>query len=436
MLQREPNRRPATNASGVVAASCGTYMGKEITRNRSRRSVSHGTRERMDAAKKRKSRSTDTSPLPYADEARVGQRIAGYGKNSGERLQKVLSRAGIASRRQIESWVAQGRIAVDGECATIGQRIELHQIVHIDGRRLPGGATNPKRRILIYHKPEGRLCTRADPRGRPTVFSDLPKLRQGRWVSVGRLDFNSSGLLLFTNDGELAYRAMHPKYRLEREYAVRVLGNVKEAKLKRLTDGISLEDGIGGFETIRDAGGGGANHWYHVTLKEGRNREVRRLWDAVGVQVSRLIRVRYGPVTMPRRLRQGKSMDLEPEQTDMLFAFKVAKHVKSNAIVYVKDGTTVGIGAGQMSRVDSARIAAAKAEDAAKSAGLSAPRTQGSVVASDAFFPFADGLLAAVEAGASAVIQPGGSMRDDEVIAAADEAGLAMVFTGMRHFRH
>ena len=244
----------------------------------------------------------------------------GSGGDAGERLQKALARAGIASRRQIEHWITEGRITVDGEPATIGQRIEPRQDVRIDGRRLPIGAIHPKRRILIYHKPEGRVCTRSDPQGRPTVFGDLPKLRQGRWISIGRLDFNSSGLLLFTNDGELAHRAMHPSYQLEREYAVRVLGNVSGQQLKRLTDGVPLADGIGRFESLRDAGGSGANHWYHVILREGRNREVRRLWEAVGIQVSRLIRVRYGPVTMPRRLRQGTHMDLEPAEADALLS--------------------------------------------------------------------------------------------------------------------
>jgi 23S rRNA pseudouridine2605 synthase len=290
-------------------------MRKEITRNRSRRSAAY---DRPKTAGRGRSRSNDHAPLSRADEKHPGRLTAGREANGGERLQKVLARAGIASRRQIESWVAQGRITVDGQGATLGQRIEPHQIVHIDGRRLPGGAVNPKRRILIYHKPEGRLCTRADPQGRPTVFSDLPKLRQGRWISIGRLDFNSSGLLLFTNDGELAHRAMHPKYELEREYAVRVLGNVQDSKLKRLTDGIKLEDGIARFESVREAGGAGANHWYHIILKEGRNREVRRLWEAVGVPVSRLIRVRYGPVTMPRRLHQRKTMDLDPDQAELL----------------------------------------------------------------------------------------------------------------------
>lgn len=242
------------------------------------------------------------------------------GPGGTEKIQKVLSRAGLGSRRAIETWVEAGRITVDGKPATLGQRIEAHQKIHVDGRRLPQGATTPKCRFLIYHKPEGEVCTRDDPQGRRTVFDSLPKLRQGRWISIGRLDINSSGLLLLTNDGELAYRTMHPKYELEREYAVRVLGGVDKAVLRQLSEGVSLADGVARFESIKEAGGTGANHWYHVTLKEGRNREVRRLWDAVGVQVSRLMRIRYGPVALPRLLRTGRFRDLEGEEVAQLYA--------------------------------------------------------------------------------------------------------------------
>lgn len=236
-----------------------------------------------------------------------------------EKLQKVLARAGIGSRRQMERWIEQGRVTVDGRRATLGDRVEPDQVVRVDGRVVAlTAALDALRRVLMYHKPEGELCTRSDPDGRPTVFAGLPNVRHGRWVAVGRLDLNTSGLLLLTTDGELANRLMHPRHALEREYAVRVLGAVGPQELARLRSGVTLDDGPARFETLVDAGGSGANHWYHVTLREGRYREVRRIWEAVGVRVSRLIRVRYGPVQLPRDLRPGRWRTLDPAQADQL----------------------------------------------------------------------------------------------------------------------
>lgn len=236
-----------------------------------------------------------------------------------EKLQKILARAGLGSRRQIERWIEEGRLTVDGRPAYLGQRIVPWQSVALDGRLVPLERLVPKSRVLLYHKPEGEVCTRTDPEGRPTVFERLPPLRAGRWIAIGRLDVNSSGLLLFTDDGELAHRLMHPSSRIEREYAVRVFGEVDNAMLARLIEGVQLEDGPARFESVRFAGGSGANRWYHVVLKEGRKREVRRLWEALGVRVSRLIRVRYGPVRLPRRLRLGKWMELDREQRAALY---------------------------------------------------------------------------------------------------------------------
>ena len=238
-----------------------------------------------------------------------------------EKLQKALARAGIGSRREMERWISEGRVSIDGNKAKLGDRVEPQQVIRIDGRIVSQAAIQDvKFKVLLYYKPEGEICTRADPKGRPTVFDRLPPLRNSRWINIGRLDINTSGLLLFTTHGELANRLMRPSYQVEREYAVRVLGKVDSEAMEKLRRGLELEEGIAHFDAISDAGGEGANHWYHVTLKEGRNREVRRLWEAIGVQVSRLIRIRYGPVTLPRRLRIGHSQELDKKDLDILFA--------------------------------------------------------------------------------------------------------------------
>lgn len=244
---------------------------------------------------------------------------AGTAAISGEKLQKVLARAGAGSRREMERWIAEGRVTVDGRPARLGDRVRPGQRLRIDGRLLPAPTFTPKSRVLIYHKPEGEVTTRSDPEGRPTVFGKLPALKHGRWIAIGRLDLNSSGLLLFTTDGELAHRLMHPSAQVEREYAVRVLGAVPPQALQRLSAGVDLEDGPARFESVVDAGGAGANHWYHVVIREGRNREVRRMWEAVGAKVSRLIRVRYGPVGLPRLVRPGRSKDLEGDELAALY---------------------------------------------------------------------------------------------------------------------
>ncbi|QHM71148.1 23S rRNA pseudouridine(2605) synthase RluB [Mixta intestinalis] len=234
-----------------------------------------------------------------------------------EKLQKVLARAGHGSRREIEAMISAGRISVDGKLATLGDRIEPNAMVkiRIDGHIVSiSESAQQVCRVLAYYKPEGELCTRNDPEGRPTVFDRLPRLRGARWIAVGRLDVNTCGLLLFTTDGELANRLMHPSREVEREYAVRVFGQVDDAKIRQLSLGVQLEDGPASFRTIKFTGGEGMNQWYNVTLTEGRNREVRRLWEAVGVQVSRLIRVRYGDITLPKGLPRGgwTELDLQP----------------------------------------------------------------------------------------------------------------------------
>ncbi len=228
-----------------------------------------------------------------------------------EKLQKVLARAGKGSRREMETMISGGRVSVDGKTAYLGDRVEGTETIRLDGHLV---TLKPKDeeicRVLMYNKPEGEMCTRKDPEGRPTVFDRLPVLESERWVAVGRLDINTSGMLLFTTDGELASRLMHPSRSIEREYAVRVFGEVDEAMLQTLRAGVKLEDGPAKFQKITYRGGEGRNHWFHVVLSEGRNREVRRLWESQGVQVSRLIRVRYGDLEMKRQLPLGGWVEL------------------------------------------------------------------------------------------------------------------------------
>lgn len=236
-----------------------------------------------------------------------------------EKLQKVLARAGLGSRREIEEWIEAERVYVNGKLAKLGDRITQEDQVVVDNKRInivPSDLVPP--RVLIYHKPEGQICTQDDPEGRETVFSRLPNVRSGRWVMIGRLDINTSGLLLFTTDGEMANYLMHPSNEVEREYAVRVFGQVSPEALRNLKSGVKLEDGVAKFDQIIDAGGEGSNHWYHVVLREGRNREVRRLWESQGVKVSRLIRVRYANITLPRNQHIGRWEELSLDQVNSL----------------------------------------------------------------------------------------------------------------------
>lgn len=234
------------------------------------------------------------------------------------KLQKALADAGHGSRREIEDWIAAGRVNVNGEPAHIGQRVGPEDKIRLNGKLVQLKFVNRLPRVVMYHKPEGEIVSRDDPQGRPSVFANLPRLKSGRWIAIGRLDFNSCGLLLFTNDGGLANRMMHPRYEIEREYAVRVLGEVTPEAMERLRQGVELEDGLARFTLIVESGGEGANRWYKVVLSEGRNREVRRMFEVVGLTVSRLMRVRYGPVAMPPRLKRGQCQDLHPGDVDAL----------------------------------------------------------------------------------------------------------------------
>jgi 23S rRNA pseudouridine2605 synthase len=240
---------------------------------------------------------------------------------SSERLQKILSQAGLGSRREMERWIESGWVQVNGTPAKLGDSATGNDKITVKGKLI----TNPLKvkqntRILLYHKPVGEISSRHDPKFEKTVFDNLPHLKIGRWVQVGRLDLNTSGLLIFTNNGELANQLMHPRYELEREYAVRVHGEVSPEILTNLQKGVELDDGPAKFTHLEFRGGDGANTWYHVVLKEGRNREVRRLWESQGLEVSRLIRIRYGNIFMPRFLARGQTFELSPEEVSKFLA--------------------------------------------------------------------------------------------------------------------
>ena len=239
---------------------------------------------------------------------------------AGEKLQKVLARIGVGSRRDVEAWIGEGRIKVNGAVAPLGLRVDLHDAITVDGKLIKREeASETVRRVIIYNKPDGEICTRDDPEGRPTVFDRLPRPREGRWINVGRLDINTTGLLLFTTDGELANRLMHPSFEMDREYAVRVRGEVDDDMIERLKKGVVLEDGPARFTDIQQAPGGeGFNHWYHCVVMEGRNREVRRLWESQGLVVSRLKRVRFGPVFLNSDLPMGRWRELSQGEIDIL----------------------------------------------------------------------------------------------------------------------
>jgi 23S rRNA pseudouridine2605 synthase len=228
-----------------------------------------------------------------------------------QRLHKLLALAGLGSRRDMETLIASGRITINGKVATVGAGVTPHDVVRLDSRplHLPFEPELPQ--VLLYHKPEGEIVSQDDPEGRATVFEKLPKVKHGKWIAIGRLDMNTSGLLIFTTSGELANRFMHPRYEVEREYAVRIFGELTEGQMTQLKEGIELEDGPANFDSITAQGGEGANHWYQVILREGRNREVRRLFEAFQLPVSRLMRVRFGPINLPPRVKRGQMLKLD-----------------------------------------------------------------------------------------------------------------------------
>ncbi|MBK7491571.1 MAG: pseudouridine synthase [Nitrosomonas sp.] len=236
------------------------------------------------------------------------------------KLQKLLAQKGLGSRREMEELIATGAVSVNDRTATLGDRAGPGDVIRIGRRviRVHAEADLPK--VLLYHKPEGEIVSRHDPEGRPSVFDKLPHLRSSKWTAIGRLDFNTSGLLIFTNDGTLANRLMHPRFEMEREYAVRILGELTEEQMQQLTTGVTLDDGEAAFTYLADQGGEGSNHWYRVILKEGKNREVRRMFEAIGLTVSRLMRVRFGPVNLPPRIKRGQWLELDEKETRRLLS--------------------------------------------------------------------------------------------------------------------
>ena len=233
-----------------------------------------------------------------------------------EKLQKVLARAGFGSRREIEVWIGKGRVKVNGRVAVIGDRVGDTDKIIVDGKKLVTPAKH--RRILLYNKPENEICTRKDPEGRPTVFDKLPVVKRGRWISIGRLDINTSGLLLFTSDGELANKLAHPSSQIEREYAVRVMGQVTSDMVQRMHKGLLIDGHLCRFTDIQYFAGKGVNRWYHVVTMDGRNREVRKLWESQGLKVSRLKRVRFGPIFIPSAVKRGQFQELSGNEVDKL----------------------------------------------------------------------------------------------------------------------
>lgn len=254
------------------------------------------------------------------------------------KLHKVLAQSGMGSRLEMEQLIMEGRITVNNEPAHIGQRIQFGDHVKVNGKPIRIRIDAPPARVIAYHKPVGEVVTHDDPQNRPTVFRRLPKLFQGKWQSVGRLDINTEGLLLFTSSGELANSLMHPRFGLEREYAVRVLGALSKEEKQRLTDGVKLDDGMAQFGSIEEGGGEGSNTWYRVTISEGRNREVRRMFEAVGHAVSRLIRIRYGAMLLPRGLKRGAWMELDEADIKSLLQVAGGSTRSGGADVAVREG--------------------------------------------------------------------------------------------------
>ena len=274
----------------------------------------------------KKPASRKTTRLPESATKKPVEKKSGFRSSEetgSEKLQKMLARAGFGSRRELETWITEGRVTINGKVATLGDRAKAEDRICVDGKPLSSQRLEgPRIRVLLYNKPVGEICTRSDPEGRPTIFERLPPLEKGRWIAVGRLDLNTSGLLLLTSDGELANKLMHPSAQIDREYLVRVMGAVDGEMLQRLRDGVELDDGLAKFTDVAPMhkdDSDSINRWYCCTLMEGRNREVRRLWESQGLRVSRLKRVRFGPVFLASKIPEGRWEELTPGEMAILY---------------------------------------------------------------------------------------------------------------------
>ena len=270
-------------------------------------------------AKSRHGRTARVDPEPEPDPSAVLE-----GGHGPQKIHKVLAAAGLGSRREMEELIRACKVKVNGTLAQVGMRVQPGDVIRVGKRQVTVRDSARLPRIIVYHKPEGEIVSHDDPQGRPSVFEKLPPMRRGKWLAVGRLDYNTSGLLVFTTSGELANRLMHPRYEVEREYAVRIIGKLADEHLKRVKKGVRLEDGLARFEVIEERGGRGLNNWYRVVLREGRNRIVRRMFDAIGFKVSRLMRVRFGIVSLPFGLRRGTWRELEEDQTATILGWSAA----------------------------------------------------------------------------------------------------------------
>ena len=253
------------------------------------------------------------APRAHVDEAQSA--------GPSQKLHKVLAQSGLGSRRTMEDWIREGKVTVNGSVAAIGARVNPSDLIRIGRKVIRWSSTQRLPRVLVYHKPEGEIVSRDDPEGRDSVFERLPALRGAKWLAVGRLDYNTSGLLIFTTSGELANRMMHPRFAVEREYAVRIVGELTQSQIARLRTGIELSDGPAACISVEDEGGEGTNHWYRIVLREGRNRVVRRMFEALGLTVSRLMRVRFGVVALPPRLKRGQVSALPAAEVKRLLAW-------------------------------------------------------------------------------------------------------------------
>lgn len=326
MTSSSKPRRPTTPKRRIIAADEEWSTDKNNPGGKAKVKPTKKARIRSATSSNARLRSGIPLKRPRKDvKAEKAKRKAAPINEEPTRIQKFIANAGIASRRTVEEWIKAGKVMVNGVVATLGQSVIATDNITVDGKKLYlKGFAADETRVLLYHKPEGELCSARSEKGKPTVFDSLPKPRGSKWVMVGRLDINTSGLLLLTNNGMLAHHLMHPSFAQERQYAVRVLGKVTEEILENLKTGVRLDDGIHAFKSIHFGGGTGANQWYSVTLTEGKYREVRRLWESQGCKVSRLIRTQYGPFVLPNGLRKGKYFELpEKEVAELLQEFGI-----------------------------------------------------------------------------------------------------------------